>query len=153
METRIAAAIDALYDALTASNPTTYDVWDGPILSGNIRDAIHLGYDADPEGDAQSGASDQEWAGVGTNRRRNESLDITGAVVVLVGDSSPRWKPTRDRAIALMDAVGQVLRADPALGQSPPFRAELIPGDYYQENGPSGYQARFVFTVHIETRI
>lgn len=151
METRVGAAIDAVYDALIAAD-LGVDVWDGPIVSGNTRDAIHIGYDADPEGDAQAATSDQEWAGLGA-KKRNESLDITGAAVVLVGDSSPRWKPTRDRAIALIDAIGQVLRANPSLDQAPVFRAELIPGDYYQENGPAGYQARFVFTVHIETRI
>jgi hypothetical protein len=152
METRLAAAIDAVYDALIAAELDA-DVWDGPILSGNIRDAIHIGYDADPEGDAQAGTSEQEWAGVGVTRKRNESLDVTCAAVVLIGDGDARWKSTRDRAIALIDAVGQTLRADPSLGLPPPCRAELQPGDYFQENGPNGYQARFVFNVHVETRI
>lgn len=152
METRVGAAIDAIYDALIAAD-LGVDVWDGPIVSGNSGDTIHIGYDADPEGDAQAATSHQQWAGTGGSRKRDESIDITCAAVVLVGDSTPRWKPTRDRAIALIDAVGQVLRANPSLGQPPPSRAELIPGDYFQENGPVGYQARFVFTVHIETRV
>lgn len=152
METRLAAAIDALYDALIAAD-LGVDVWDGPIVSGNSGDTIHLGYDADPEGDAKAGEVEQEWAGVGVTRKRNDSIDIICAAVVLLGNSDTRWKAPRDRAVALIDAVGQVLRADPSLGQAPPFRAELMPGEYFQENGPSGYQARFVFTVHIETRV
>jgi hypothetical protein len=151
METRLAAAIDAVYDALTAAELDA-DVWDGPILSGNVRDTIHVGFDADPEGDAQSGASEQEWAGIGT-RKRNETLDITCAAVVSVGGGDSRWKSTRDRAITLIDAVGEALRANPSLGLPPPCVAELRPGEYFQENGPNGYQARFVFTVHIETRV
>jgi hypothetical protein len=152
METRLAVAIDALYDALIAAN-LGVNVWDGPVLSGNSGDTIHLGYDADPEGDAQAAAVEQQWAGIGTPRKRNESLDITCAAVVLLGNSDSRWKAPRDRATALIDAVGQILRANPSLGQVPPCRAELMPGDYFQENGPNGYQARFVFTVHIETRV
>lgn len=150
METRLAAAIDALYDALIAAN-LGVDVWDGPIVNGNTGDTIHLGYDADPEGDAQAGTSQQEWAGLG-KRTRDEELDITGAAVVLLGNSD-RWKGPRDRAIALIEGIGQVLRANPSLSQAPPFTAELQPGEYFQESGTNGYQARFVFTVHIRTRV
>lgn len=152
METRMAAAIDVLYDRWTAANLGA-KVWDGPIVSGDYGDAIYIGYDADPEGEAQAASIEQEWAGVGTNRRRNESLDITCAAVVLVGASDERWKTARDRVTALIDGLGANLRADPSLGQSPPFRAELMPGDYFQESTDAGHQARQLFTVHIETRV
>lgn len=152
METRTAAAIDALYDALIAADLGVH-VWDGPVVSGDYGDAIYVGYDGDPEGDGQTAVSDQDWAGVGKTRKRDESLDITGAAAALVGESDERWKTARDRATALIESIGQLIRANPSLGQSPPFRAELIPGAYYQENTPAGYQARYLFTVHIETRV
>lgn len=151
METRLDASIDALYDVLIAAD-LGVDVWDGPIVSGNTGDAIYVGYAADPEGDGQAGQVSQEWAGIG-KKSRDESGVIVCAAVALVGNSDARWKPVRDRAKALIESVGQVLRADPSLGLPPPCVAELQPGEYFQENGPDGYQARFVFTVHIQTRV
>jgi hypothetical protein len=151
METRLAAAIDAIYDALTAADLDA-NIWDGPVTSGKSGDTIFLGYDADPEGDAQAGTSTQEWAGIG-RRSRDEEIDVTCAAVVLIGGNDKRWKPARDRAIALIESVGVVLRGNPSLGLSTPIVFELQPGEYFQENGPTGYQARFVFTVHVKTRI
>lgn len=151
MESRLAAAIDALYDAIQAAD-LGVDVWDGPVVSGNSGDAIFIGYDADPEGGGQAGDSSQQWAGLG-RKARDESLGIVCAAISLVGDSDARWKPARDRAVSLIESVGQVLRADPSLGQGPPFAAELQPGEYFQEPGPDGYQARFVFVVRVQTRV
>lgn len=151
METRLAAAIDALYDTVTAA-ATGVNVWDGPVLSGNSGDTIHIGFDGDLEGDAKAADTEQEWAGVG-RRSRDEEIDIVCAAVVLVGSSDARWKTARDRAKALIETVGVALRANPSLGLSPPIVFELQPGEYFQENGPAGYQARFVFTVHVTTRI
>lgn len=151
METRLDASIDALYDALIAAE-LGVNVWDGPIVSGDSGDAIFVGYDGDPEGEGQAGQASQEWAGIG-KRARDETIVIVCAAVVLVGDSDARWKPVRDRAKALIESVGQTLRADPSLGQGPPCVAELQPGEYFQENGPAGYQARFLFTVHVQTRV
>lgn len=149
METRGPAVIDAIVAALQAAGLTT---WDGPILTGDYSDAVYVGYDADPEGDQQASSTAQEWAGIGL-RRRNEEIDVTCAAVALTGESDETWKRARDAAYTLMETVGATLRATPSLGLGSPCVAELQPGDYFQENGPEGYQARVVFTVHITTRV
>lgn len=148
-ESRVPAAIDALVALWEGVDLT---VWDGPIVTGEPGDAIYVGYDADPEGDQQAAEVDQEWAGIGA-RSRDEDIDVVCAAVALVGESDESWKRVRDLVYALVDTAGQALRGNPSLSQVPPFVAGLIPGNYFQENGPDGYQARVAFTVRIKTRV
>lgn len=150
VETRLPAAIDAIVASLKAAGLT---VWDGPILSGDYGDAVYVGYDADPGiGEEHASTTTQAWAGLG-QRKRDEENQITCAVVTVTGDDLTAWKPARDAAYALLETVGQVLRADPSLALSPPSVAELRPGDYFQEPGPAGFQARIVFSIHHKTRV
>lgn len=149
METRLPVSIDAIVAALQTAGLT---VWDGPIVTGDYRNAVFIGYDGDPEGEFRAATVDQAWAGVG-QRKRNEEPHIIGAVTALVGNSATSWKETRDTAFAMLTTVGQTLRSDPSLGQSPPYVAELWPGEYFQEPIPVGYQARIIFAIHIKTRV
>lgn len=149
-ETRVGAAIDAIKTALDTVNGLT--VWDGPIVSGDYSDAVYIGYDADPDGDFQAADIGQVWVGVGATRTRDEEIDITCAAVALVGEAET-WKTPRDTVLALVESVGQKLRADTSLGLSPPCRAELTSGGYFQEPGSAGWQARLVFNVRVTTRV
>jgi hypothetical protein len=150
VQTRIPASIDAIVTALQAAG---LNVWDGPILTGDYTDSVYIGYDAQPDIVEQRAATSmQSWAGLG-NRARNEDNGITCAVVTLTGDTANSWKAARDHAFSMLETVGQVLRADPSLGLSPPSVAELEPGDYFQEIGPAGYQCRIAFVIHHLTRV
>lgn len=149
VESRVPATIDALVALWEGAGLTA---WDGPIVSGTYGDAVYVGYDADPEGDQRAAATNQEWAGIG-QRKRDEDIDVVCAAVALIGESDNSWKRARDAVYALIETAGQALRSDPSIGQAPPFVAGLIPGDYFQENSPAGYQARVVFIVRVKTRV
>jgi hypothetical protein len=154
VQTMLPQAIDAIVSKLQAAGLT---VWDGPIITGNYDDAVYIGYDGEYDGEEKAVSILQAWKGLGANAR-SEDLDIACAVVTLTGNDDPSWKTSRDTTIAILEKIGQVLRADPSLGLGPPtvsadFVAELWPGELYQENGPSGLQARIVFTIHIKTRV
>jgi hypothetical protein len=149
--------VDAIVAALTtafANASPTVKVWDGPVVSGDYSNAVYVGYDADPEAVefiAVNGL--QQWAGLGA-KKRDEELDIACAILVNFVASEDTWKPTRDAAFAIYDIVGQTLRADPSLGQAPPFVAEITTHRYSQEPfGDNKWQARIVFGVHIKTRV
>lgn len=154
-ETRMPAAIDAIVSRLKTAGLT---VWDGPILTGDYSNAVYVGFDGDyNDGEERASTTFQEWHGLGAKARR-ETIDVACAIVALTGNADTTWKPCRDTAVAMLETVGQTLRADPSLGLGPPtvsgdFVAELEPGDFFQEAGPGGMQARIVFTVHIKTRV
>lgn len=150
-ETRLPAAIDAIVAALQTAGLT---VWDGPVISGDYSlNCVYIGYDGDPSYDEErAGSIQQQWAGLGA-KRRDETTDIVGAAVTLTGNDAQSWKAARDSVFALIDTVGQTLRADPSIGLLSPSVAELIPGDYFQEAGPAGYQARVVFSINHRTRV
>jgi hypothetical protein len=152
VETRLPASIDAIVAALQPVLAPT-PVYDGPILTGDYSNAVYIGYDADPSGaEDHAGSTQQTWAGLG-QRKRDEEIQIICAVVTLTGNADTSWKASRDSAFALLEKVGQTLRADPSLALSPPSVAELMPGDLFQENGPEGLQARIVFAIHHKTRV
>lgn len=149
-ETRVPASIDAIVAALQAAGLT---IWDGPIVSGDFSSAVFIGYDGDPDGDYRAVTTTQTWSGLGQRKRDEEDL-ISCAAVALLGTSDTSWKPTRDAVYALLDTVGQTLRADPSLAQPPPYTAEILTGDYFQEATTSGNQGRLVFTIRISnTRV
>jgi hypothetical protein len=82
-----------------------------------------------------------------------ETNEIVCAAVTITGNDARSWKSARDSVYALIETVGATLRADPSLGLSAPSVAELWPGDYFQEAGPAGYQARVVFSINHKTRV
>jgi len=156
-ESRVPATFDALVSTLQAAVAADVAVWDGPIVTGDYRNAVYIGYDGAPESEFKASDTDQAWAAIG-QRKRNEEIHIVGAVVVLFGGTAPSWKATRDAAFSILQSIGQSLRADPSLGQNSPsyvdtFVAELWPGEYFQEPCPAGNQARIVFTIHVKTRV
>lgn len=155
-ESRIPAAFDNLYARLEASTELQEmdcAVWDGPPVTGDNRDGIFLGYDGNPDGEFLAASTTQRNVSIG-QRKRDESIAITGCAIVLLGNGT--WKEARDRAFALIDIVGQALRTtadDPALGQPPPSFAEFESGDLFQEPLEVGNQARVPFTIRFNTRV
>lgn len=146
-DSRVPATIDALK---TTWDATGAKVWDGPVITGDYSDCIFVGYDGDPEGDMQAVDGDSEWAGLGA-KARDEDFDVICAVVALVGDQG--IKTVRDNAYAQLKKAADAVRADPSLGQAPPFVASVKGGSLFYDNLESGLQARLVFRVHVETRI
>ncbi len=152
-EWRLPAAIDAIVAALQGSGIT---VWDGPLVTGDFTDAVYIGYPGTSNDEEQASSTRQEWAGIG-QRKRNDEHEIVCSIVALVGDAATSFKPARDAVAALLEIVGQTLRNDaslgPSLGLSPPSVAQVMPGDYFQENGPFGLQARLLFSINYRTRV
>lgn len=146
-DSRIPATIDALKALWTATGATVYD---GAPLTEDYSDAIFVGYDGDPDGDFETAADDSEWAGLGA-LRRDEEFDIVCSVVTLVGDDDIR--AVRESTFALYKLASDALRADPSLGQTPPFTAALKGGSMFTEPSGDGWQCRKVFRVHVKTRI
>lgn len=147
IDSRVPATINALVALWTA---TGANVFDGPPLTEDYSDAVFVGYDGDPDGDFEMGDDDSDWAGLGA-LRRNETFDIVCSVVTLVGENDIQL--VRENAYALYKLVSDALRADPSLGQTPPFTAELKGGPIFTEPSGDGWQCRKVFRVHVVTRI
>lgn len=150
-ESRIPAAIDGIVNAWT---PTGLTIVDGPSLSADYwnRPVVFVGWDGDQDGEFLSASSEQDWAGIGT-KRRDESIVIPGCVIYPFGNSTT-WKPVRDGCAAMLDQLGDALRADPSIGLPPPSWAGLVPGNYHQHLVPeAGALARQVFNIRIQTRV
>lgn len=153
MNTQVGVLIDALVDTMTTALPDAL-VIDGPPTQGATSgtDVLVIGWDGTEDGD-EAGLVSQEWAGIG-NRARNENLSVTCYAESTSGDTA--LKPTRDAALAVVQAVEDALRADPQLGGS-------LTGPSYAQFGeitalrhpqtPSGVRAGVVFTVTAFSRI
>lgn len=138
--------------------PINYTVIDGPPVSEDYPDySVIVGWDGDPEGDHQAAALDQNWAGLG-KQRRNETAEIICCLIAEYGDGDS-WKPIRNVGLAIQQDVETKLRKNPDLGLVPNgvrqvIEAEFKPVAVFQEQySESGYQFRVAFTVSIETRI
>lgn len=149
MDSRIPATIDALVAAWTAAL-VPVPVWDGPVVSGDFSDAVFVGYDGNPEGAFDAVAGTQEWAGLGA-RARTEEFDVVCSIVVLAGDGA--LGAARQRVFSLLASAAAALRANPGLGQAPPFVAEVASPALFTEPTSQGLQARLSFAVHVRTRI
>jgi hypothetical protein len=146
---RVFDTIDALVAAFRGAGLT---VWDGPLVTGDYKPAVHVGYDGDPEGDYMAADPNQEWSGSVGTKAREEEFDIKCAATALFGDSDP--KLARDAVKVMLATVENTLRADPSLGQTPtPYVAAYKPGPLYVEPASAGYQVRGVFNVHVKTRL
>lgn len=150
---RVPAAIDALVAALEAAlDPAT--VFDGPELTGDTPAvAVCVGYDGDPGGDMSAVENwSQDWAGLGAQRKAEE-FDVVGCVIASSGDTSVKTR--RDAVFATFATVETALRqaANVGLGLPQYTEAQFVSGGFFQEQGPSGLQARIPFFVHVKTRI
>ncbi|MFI6296707.1 hypothetical protein ACIBEJ_34315 [Nonomuraea sp. NPDC050790] len=148
---RAPAVIDALV-ALCRAAPALdgVAVHDGPhVTSSPLKAVVCIGWDGDEDNDAAVEAQ-QEWASIG-QKAKNETLQVTCAAVAWNGGTVT--KTARDRAYALVGAVEDALRSDPALGFPPPTIVAMTTGNAFQRQDAGGVQCRVVFTVAVHTRI
>ncbi|MER7063960.1 hypothetical protein [Streptomyces albidoflavus] len=144
--------IDALV-ALFGAAPALagVKVVDGPLVTNDpLPQAVFVGYDGDPEGEGQAADMSQEWAAIG-QKARDESFTVTCAVAAWKGSTTVR--PIRLRAFELLAAVEDALRADPALGLSPPTVVAFASGSLVQSQRQSGVEVRIPFQIAVKTRI
>lgn len=148
---RVRPTIARVMELFTAAVGDVGNVYRGPFVTGELKPAIWVGYDGDPEGDFKTAEPTQEWAGIGA-KARDEEFDVVCAATALIGDENVdlAW----DAVDALLEVVENTLRADPSLGQTPPpYVAEYRPGPTYTEPTANGWQVRAVFNVHVKTRL
>jgi hypothetical protein len=146
METRVFDAIDSIIAILKAAGANTID---GPVPSGDSLDFVFIGYDGDPDGDWRAADIDQDWAGIGNTKKRDETFDVIGAVVsTYSGDSV---KASRDRVKAQFALVGTAIRADPSIGLTTAewAVAGVHPVQLFNDVG----QCRLTFVIRVKTRV
>lgn len=148
---RMPEVVDAILARLAAAVPAGVAVWDGPIVTGDLRPAIHIGYDGDPAGEFEAGTSAQEWAGIGA-KKRDETLTITGAVIAYQG-GGVAMKEGRDAAYALLSLVGDCIHPLPSLGvQAPTWAGITSHALVYEPAENRGVEVRIEFEITVRTR-
>lgn len=153
---RVPATIRRLHEVWTAAFAAdkTVNVWLGQVATGDPTDALWVGWDADPDGDDQMAQARTKWAGLGA-KRRDEDIGIVCALTVLqgVGSDAGGVLLAVDRVFAVHTTAEDALRADPSMGQGPPYVAAVSTGDLFMHPQPEiGLLARLVFTVTVTTR-
>lgn len=145
---RVPVTIDALVAAFRAAGLNTFD---GPPITGDWSVAVFVGYDAGGEdSEFRAVTTTQSWASLGAKARNEEFSVFCGIAAV---DGGGVTKVARDAAYSVMATVETVLRADPSLGQTPPFTIAVASGDLYQFPVESGMECRLPFTISVVTRI
>lgn len=108
----------ALYDVIEAAVASLDQVnaYDGPYATGDPSDAVHVGYDADPDLiESESARSERSRAAQGPGVF-NETITVTNGIHVLNGaDDIPG---ARVRGYSILGAVEDAIEADPTLGLS-----------------------------------
>ena len=145
----MASKLDAVCLALTAkwaALPTLsgVQVVDGPQVNSDASpEWLFVGYDADTMGDANEGAvAAQDW--MAFQRTKEEDGNVICAVVVVSGDVS--IPPLRARALAILSAAEDALRADNLLGGLV-MKSHVSEVQFFPLVTSSGAKARLVFTV------
>lgn len=142
MPSRVFDSIDAIVAVLQAADLT---VLDGTGLTGDYQPAVFVGYDGDPAGDDLAADINQEWAGLGANRR-DETFDIVCAVVAPFDETV---KSGRDAVKTLFATVENTLRSNKSLGFTSPYVAGVAPRQLFYDDAGS----RLVFSVRVKTRV
>lgn len=129
-------------------------VFDGPYVTGDPGDAIHVGYDGDPDGELEAVVVQSNWAGSLGAKKRDEQITIICSVVVTQGESDPdAAQVASDRAYALLAEVEAEILADPSLGLGAPSVAGVSSHTLHLEpTEPAGIQARLMFLVSVNAR-
>jgi len=143
---RVPDLIDNFLAVLKAA-PGLSDVQvvDGPLVSGTaVREQLFVGYDADPEGEAQAASTTQTWAGLGA-KAKNEDIELTCAVLVRKGSTDVRT--LRVRVYEIFAEVEAVVRADPSLGLPPPSVCAVTDTSFRTPQTPDGIEGRLLFTL------
>lgn len=154
--TVVFALIDRLLDVFTEVLPDVM-VYDGFGVSDDPGDFLMIGVeDPDAQDSATAAESEQKWAGLGA-KSRDESGTITCAALSWNGNGAAGGqKEARAGAKAIVDAVENVLRADPNLD-------DIVPGLMWtgfgtrfrlvQDQNSTGAMALAVFDIAFRARI
>lgn len=153
---RVPATLKRLHELWTSTFAAdkTINVWLGQVATGDPTDALWVGWDGNPDGDDQMATSRTAWAGIGA-KRRDEDIAIVCSICVLqgIGSDAGGVQAAIDRVYAQHTVAEDALRADPSLGQGPPFVAACSTGELYMHpQTDQGLLARLVFAVTVQTR-
>lgn len=144
---KFGAVIDAL--VVLAETTSATEVYDGPTVTiPTAVDFVVIGGTEDPDDEPSS--FDQTWNGLG-NRAKNESGEVTCAVLVGTGDDDV--KTARDRALSILGEIETAVRADPSLGGVLTGGwAHVSGGRHVQRLTTEGIYVRITFTVSYQTK-
>lgn len=150
MGSRAPAVVDAILGLVTAAAPADVRVFDGPLADGDPADAIHIGYDADPDVLGDAVTSSQTWAGLGA-KRRDETVTVTGAIYLLNGAAD--MKAARVRGYQLLAVVEDAIHPAPSMGLSAPTWAGVTSSRLlYIPSEDTGLEVWLGFTITVQTR-
>ena len=147
------ALIDALVTKCQASAALAdVSVHDGWGLTVDTADSLFIGCD-DPWDRSRgntAGDSDQDWSALGVRERAQETL-ITCASVAW--DGAGEVKAARDRAFAQVDAVQDIITADPRLGVNGVLSTSIVNLRYRPGIDDTGAVCLVLFDVRAVTRL
>lgn len=150
MGSRAPQVLDAILSRVRAAAPADVRVFDGPMVDGDPADAIHIGYNADPEATAQAVRATSAWAGLGA-KKRDETIVVTGAIYLLNGAADVA--AARVRGYALLAVVESAIHPDPAMGLPSPTRAGVTDSELiYVPVEETGLEVWLGFTITVQTR-
>lgn len=143
---------DTLKALLTLLKPAMapLPVYYGPPVTQDVSNCLFIAFDGNPEGTYQGVVGDSVWAGLGA-KARDENFQVICCIYVITGDDDN--EVATERAFTLLGNVETALRADPSLGQAPPFVAGVDLPELYVEPGPYGIQIRLTFRISVKSRI
>lgn len=135
----------------------------GPLVSGDPRDGVMIGYSGDPDGEFAMVTHSLTWASIG-NKARDEEFDVHCCVLCMADIPDPQALTEEiGQLYGLWKVLADAVRADPSLGLgpgttegAPVFVAELRGfTTYLPPTGGEvpGVQPRIAFDVHVRTRV
>lgn len=147
----IPAVIDALFTAATTAL-SNIKVYDGYGVSEDPGDFLMVGVeDPDYDAAANSANSRQSWATIGAGSRDEEG-EITCAALSWNGNADQ--KAARTGAFAIVAAVENLCRANPALGVSTVLWTGVgTDTELLQQQGEGGASAIVIFKIAFRARI
>lgn len=147
---RAPEVVDAIYNLVDAAAPADVRVYDGPLADQDPADAIHIGYDADPDVLGDAVTSSQDWAGLGA-KKRNETLTVACAIFLLDGAADIR--AARIRGYGLLAVVEDAIHPAPSMGLSAPTWAGVTSSRLlYIPSEDTGLEVWLGFTITVQTR-
>lgn len=149
MGSRAPLILNTLVDLVTAGAPAGVRVFDGPLVDGDPADAIHLGWDADPDSVGEAVTTTQEWAGLGA-KKRNETVTVTNAIYLRDGAADP--KAARTRGYQLLAVVEDAIHPLPSMGLPPPSWAGVTGSRLMYLTTEAGLEVWLGFTITVQTR-
>ena len=151
---RWAAVADALVAALATASATPGSalqgvlVLDGPAVGApSDDDAVAVGWQFDDDVDDAGSITQSYRTTGGPSAFRDEECSVSCAVRAVTGGTS--MSVARARAVALLTAVGDLLRASYDLGLPGVVAVDIASGRVRQAQGPEGCGVVIEFAVRV----